>query len=191
MSDLPAILQRSEAAGHAVFTRGSWNLNLIGVRTASRVANKFDDWMHVVFKDDSGSWIDLSFECTTDPGTYWLENPMRREGAAILKAGQYRSTWKLDLHRGQYEALCQRGGRVKVYRDANRDEIHDLDDNSVMDGWFGVNIHKAGSNSTSVDKWSAGCQVIANEAEWEIFMAIIRKSVSLYGDTFSYTLLED
>ncbi len=166
-------------------------MNLIGVRTASRVANKFDDWMHIVFKDDSGSWIDLSFECTTDPGTYWLENPMRREGAAILKAGQYRSTWKLDLHRGKYEALCQRGGRVKVYRDSNRDEIHDLDDNSVMDGWFGVNIHKAGSNSTSVNKWSAGCQVIANEAEWEIFMSIVRKSAELHGETFSYTLLED
>ncbi len=191
MSDLPAILQRSEAAGHAVFTRGSWNLNLIGVRTASRIANRFDDWIHVVFKDDSGAWVDLSFECTTDPGTYWLENPMRREGTAILKAGQYRGVWKIDLHRGKYEALCQRAGRVKVYRDSNRNEIHDLNEDSVMDGWFGINIHKAGSNSTSVNKWSAGCQVIANEAEWEIFMSIIRKSASLYGDTFSYTLLED
>ncbi len=69
MSDLPASLERSKEAGHVVFTRGAWNVNLIGVRTASRVANKFDDWMHIVFKDDSGSWVDLSFECTTDPGT--------------------------------------------------------------------------------------------------------------------------
>jgi len=191
LAELPAILERSESAGHAVFTRGSYNLNLIGVRTASRVANRFDDWFHVVFKDDSGSWVDLSFECTTDPGTYWLENPMRRQGTAILVAGQYRSTWKLGLHRGKYEALCQKGGRVKVYRDSNRDNIHDMSEDSVMDGWFGINIHKAGSNSNIVDKWSAGCQVFSNEAEWEIFMSIIRKSASLYGDTFSYTLLED
>ena len=191
MSQLPAILQRSEAAGHAVFTRGSWNLNLIGVRSASREANRFDDWIHVVFKDDSGTWVDLSFECTTDPGTYHLQNPSRLEGTAILKAGQYRGVWKIDKHRGQYDALCQRNGRVTVFRDSTRDSTLDMSNDSVYDGWFGINIHKAGSNSTIVNRWSAGCQVIANEAEWEIFMSIIRKSASLYGDTFSYTLLED
>lgn len=191
MADLPAILQRSEAAGHVVFTNGSYNLNLIGVRTASRLANEFDDWMHVVFKDDSGEWVNLAFRITTDPGTYWLENPMRKEGTAILVAGQYRSTWKLDLHKGKYEALCQRGGRVKVYRDGDRDNVHDLNDDSVMDGWFGINIHKAGNDSTRVDKWSAGCQVFANDADFEVFMSLVRKSIEKYGDGFSYTLLED
>ena len=191
MSQLPAILQRSEAAGHVVFKRGAWNVNLIGVRSASREANRFDDWMHVVFKDDSGTWVDLSFECTTDPGTYHLENPGRREGTAILKAGQYRSVWKIDLHQGKYEALCQRNGEVSVFRDSSRDSILHMSNDSVYDGWFGINIHKAGSNSTIVNKWSAGCQVIANASEWEIFMAIIRKSAELHGDTFSYTLLED
>ena len=174
-----------------MFTRGSYNLNLIGVRTASRVANKFDDWFHVVFKDDSEEWVDLTFRCTTDPGTYWLENPMRRQGTAILVAGQYRSAWKVGLHRGQYEALCQKGGRVKVYRDSNRDNTHDMLEDSVMDGWFGINIHKSGNDSTQVNKWSAGCQVFANDADFDIFMSLIRKSVEKYGDGFSYTLLED
>ena len=191
MSDLPAILQRSEAAGHVVFKRGAWNVNLIGVRTVGRQSNKFDDWMHVVFKDDSGAWIDLSFECTTDPGTYWLENPGRRERTAILQAGQYRSTWKIGKHRGKKPALVQTEGKVKVHRDSDRNTTLDLSTDSVMDGWFGINIHRAGSNSTSVDKWSAGCQVIANDAEFEIFMAILTKSAELHGDTFSYTLLED
>ncbi len=191
MSNLPDILERSKAAGHVVFTRGAWNVNLIGVRSASREANAFDDWIHVVFKDDSGKWVDLSFECTTDPGTYWLENPSRTEGTAILKAGQYRSVWKIDLHQGSYEALCQRNGEVTVFRDNNRDSTLDMSSDSVYDGWYGINIHKAGSDSTIVNKWSAGCQVIANAAEFEIFMAIIRKSAALHGDTFSYTLLED
>jgi len=191
LSDLPAILTRSEAAGHTVFKRGSWNVNLIGVRTAARDANLFDDWIHAVFKDDSGAWVDLSLECTTDPGTYHLENPGRSAGTAILKAGQYRSVWKIDLHQGKYEALCQRNGEVTVFRDATKDSTLDMSNDSVMDGWFGINIHKAGSDSTIVNKWSAGCQVIANAAEFEIFMAIIRKSAALHGDTFSYTLLED
>jgi len=191
MSDLPAILQRAKATGHVVFTRGTWNVNLIGVRTASRQANKFDDWIHAVFKDDSDSWVDLSFECTTDPGTYWLENPGRREGTAILKAGQYRGAWKVGKHRGQYDALVQRGAKVTVHRDADRDSTLELSDESVYDGWFGINIHKAGNDSTHVNKWSAGCQVIANELEFDIFMSIIRKSEALHGETFSYTLLED
>jgi hypothetical protein len=191
MSTLPAILKRSEEAGHTVFKNGSYNLNLIGVRTESRLANKFDDWFHVVFKDDSGSWIDLSFECTTDPGTYWLEKPMNSNGTAILKAGQYRGVWKVDLHRGKYKALCQRNGKVTVYRDNDRNNTLDLSIDTIDEGWFGINIHKAGNDSTQVNRWSAGCQVIANDAEFEILMSLVYKSIEKYGDGFSYTLLED
>jgi hypothetical protein len=191
LSELPKILVRSEAEGHTIFTKGSYNLNLIGVRTASRTANTFDDEMHVVFKDDFGNWHDFAFRCTTDPGTYYLNNPMNSQGTAIVKAGQYRSVWKVDLHRGKYEALCQRGNKISVYRDSDRDAVLEMDENSVYDGWFGINLHKAGDNSTQVDKWSAGCQVIAADADFDILMALIFKSVEKYGDGFSYTLLED
>ncbi len=190
MARPPAILDRVDRAGHAVFTRGAWNLNIVGVRSPGRKANIFDDEMHLVFKDDLGEWIDLAFECTTDPGSYWLANPMRVAGTAILKAGQYRGAYKIAKHRGKYDALCQRG-RVTVFRDSNRDDTLDLDEGSQSEGYFGINLHKAGADSTAVDKWSAGCQVIGNEAEFDVFMAIVRKSASLYGDTFTYTLLED
>jgi len=191
MSTLPAILKRSEEAGHTVFKNGSYNLNLIGVRTESRLANKFDDWFHVVFKDDSGQWVNIAFECTTDPGTYWLGKPMNSNGTAILKAGQYRGVWKVDLHRGKYKALCQRNGKVTVYRDNDRNNTLDLSIDTIDEGWFGINIHKAGNDSTQVNRWSAGCQVIANDAEFEILMSLVYKSIEKYGDGFSYTLLED
>ena len=95
----PSILAKVEAKGYKVFRRGAYNLNIIGVRTPSREANKFDDILHCVFKDEFGCWIDLCFQITTDAGTYWLENPMKVTGTAILCEGQYRGVYKLDLHR--------------------------------------------------------------------------------------------
>lgn len=189
----PAILARAEAAGHTVFRTGAYNVNIIGVRTASRVANKFDDFLHLVYKDDGGNWIDHQFSITTDAGTYWLENPSRVEGTAILVAGQYRGAYKLGLHRGKYTALVQRGGAVKVYRDDNRDDVLDHDPESVTEGYFGINIHRASATreSRNVEKWSAGCQVFADPKEYSIFISVCEKAQSIWGDFFSYTLLED
>ena len=191
MANIPDILERVEDAGHAVFTRGAWNVNVVGVRSDARESNEFDDRIHLVFKDEFGEWVDLSFECTTDPGTYWLANPMKVAGTAILKAGQYAGVYRIDKHKGKYDALCQREGVVSVFRDSDRSATLDLHPRTEVEGYFGINIHKAGADSTQVGKWSAGCQVIANEAEFDVFMAIVRKSASLYGNTFTYTLLED
>ena len=43
---------------------------------------------------------------------------------------------------------------------------YNLDEESVQEGNFGINIHRATKyglikNLTQIDKWSAGCQVIA------------------------------
>ena len=104
----------------------------------------------VVFKDEQG-WITRTWECTTDPGAYWLENPMNAGGTAILVPGQYRGVYKIDKHRGLYDALCQRGGTVKCYRDKNKDDVIDMDPDSVTEGMYGINLHKAGSSSTLVN----------------------------------------
>ena len=193
MSDIPEILNRAAAAGYRIFTNGAYNVNIIGVRTVGRVANKFDDFLHLVYKDDGGNWIDHKFSITTDAGTYWLENPSRVDGPAILVAGQYRGAYLIGLHRGQYTALVQHGAAVKVYRDANRDNILDHDPESITSGYFGINIHRANASveSTNVEKWSAGCQVFADPKEYAIFIAVCEKSAAMWGDSFSYTLLED
>lgn len=185
----PDILKRAEAAGHVTFDSGDYDLNLIGVRTSSRISNVFDDQFHCVYLEQ-GQWVELVWPCTTDAGTYWIENPIRVEGTAILKAGQYRSAWQIGTHRG-YEALsqCQ---PVTVWRDANKDAVIDHDHSQT--GLFSINIHRASSTRTSsqVDKWSAGCQVIANPAHFQTLMSLCHKQVTQWGwSKFSYTLLED
>ena len=188
----PEILDFADSLGHTVFESGQYNINIIGVRSAHHEANRFDDVIHCVYKDESDEWVHKSWKCTTEPGKYWLENPTNVAGTAVLVPGQYRSVWKIDKHQGKYDALCQRNGKVKVYRDDNRDEIIDCDPATITEGFYGINIHKAGAHSTQIDRWSAGCQVFANESDFDEFMVICRKAREKWGNAFSYTLiLED
>ena len=189
------IEQTLKEKGYKWFKEGDYNLNIVGVRnsdTKNKVTNRFDDKITLSYKAD-GKWQFHSFNCTTDPGTHWVENIMRKEGVAILKPGQYRSSHKIRKHQGRYEALGQQNP-VKVYRDNNRNHIYDLYEESVQEGLFGINIHRAtkyaGKKSTQVDKWSAGCQVIASNDDWKLFMKICRKARDTWNNNFTYTLLE-
>ena len=191
MSDrLPVLLDYVVSSGYVVFTRGEYNLNIIGIRTANSDANTFNDRMCVVYKDAHG-WITRTWPCTTDPGTYWRTHPMNVNGTAIMKEGQYRGAYKIGKHRGQYDALVQTGGRVTVWRDNDKDESLDMESGTEASGYYGINIHKAGEESTSVNKWSAGCQVFANEDDFDEFMDLCRTAKSLWGETFTYTLVEE
>ena len=115
---------------------------------------------------------------------------MNVSGTAILCPGQYRGAYRVDKHQGQYDALCQRGAPLSVWRDADLDSVHDMSDVTIATGYFGINIHKAGRSSSQVDKWSAGCQVFKNEGDFNEFMMTIRASEKRFGNSFTYTLIE-
>jgi hypothetical protein len=194
MADLlPPVLARIKRLGFKVFLEGAYNLNIFGIRSANRVAGRFDDLLGCAYREsENGPLIVRYWQATTDPGTYWLENPMRAEGTAIYKPGQYRGAYEVGYHNGKYLALTQTGAPVQVYRDGDRDNILDLDESTVMTGYFGVNIHKAGTSSTSVGKWSAGCQVFAREADFDDLMGLVEKQVQHHPTwtKFTYTLLD-
>ena len=172
-----------------------YDVNIVGIRnseTGDEVTNKFDDKITISYKVD-GEWKFHCYDCTTDPGRYWVENIMRKEGVAALKEGQYRRSHKIRLHAGKYPALGQQNP-VTVYRDANKDGCYDLSDDNTQTGLYGINIHRAtareGKKSTKVDKWSAGCQVIAANKDWKEFMDICYKAREVWGNNFTYTLIE-
>jgi hypothetical protein len=83
---------------------------------------------------------------------------------------------------------------MKIYRDANLDGVYDLIEESVREELIGINIHRAtsraGNKSSRVDKWSAGCQVIASNDDWHEFLDICQVAREIHGNSFSYTLLE-
>jgi len=172
-----------------------YDVNIIGVRnskTKGRVTNAFDDILTISYKID-GEWQYHEFNCTTDPGSHWVENLLNKKGVAILKPNQYRGSHKLDFHQGRYLALRQKSD-VTVYRDNDRDNNYDLNESKTDTGVFGINIHRAtgrsGGKSIRVDKWSAGCQVIADNDDWHTFLGICQSAREIHGNSFSYTLIE-
>lgn len=187
------IKEAVESKGYRFFEEADWNVNIVGVRnsgTANKVTNKFDDLITVSYKIQ-GIWQYHEFACTTDPGTHWVENVMSDKGVSILKPDQYKGSHEIRKHQNRYEALCQKAP-MTVYRDNNTDGEYDLVETET--GLFGINIHRAtkyaGKKSTQIDKWSAGCQVIAANNDWVEFMKIMRKAYSVWGNSFTYTLIE-
>jgi hypothetical protein len=190
MTVLPPILQAVQSKGYAVFVNGDWNLNITGIRSPERVANAFDDRLCVTYKVND-MWVTETFEVTTDPGSPYLLRPINNYGCAVLAPGQWRGCYSLGKHRGQYLALVQTG-KVKVYRDNNRDNILDMDPDTLQEGYFGINIHKRDGSSDTVNGASAGCQVFRYEHEFNRMMYLAGKQVSERGwKTFTYTLLEE
>ena len=192
------IQQTVEDKGYKYFhdnLNKGYDVNIIGVRnskTKGRVTNAFDDTLTISYKID-GEWQYHEFNCTTDPGSHWVENLLNEKGVAILKPNQYRSSHKLDFHQGRYLALRQKS-EVTVYRDNDRDNNYDLNESKTDTGIFGINIHRAtgrsGGKSIRVDKWSAGCQVIADNDDWHTFLGICQSAREIHGNSFSYTLIE-
>jgi hypothetical protein len=180
-----------DAKGYKFFTNGDLNVNLIGVRRDTQKPNRFDDFFLVIYKTD-GEWTYHWFPCTTDAGLFYLENPIVKQGCALLKEGQYRGAYEIGLHKSKYEALVQRKP-VTVYRDNNRDNILDFDAPTET-GLFGINIHKGSDFRTkdyAVDKWSAGCQVLESYSDFHSLMRICRLSAQVYGNSFTYTLINE
>lgn len=176
--------------GFVLYTR-PYELNIVGLRSKSVQSNAFDDEIHVFYKKPDGKWDYHIFPATTDPGTFWLNNPSYPQGTAILAQGQNVDAYAIGKHRGMYEALVQQKP-VTVIRDYDRDAILDFKNGTRQTGSFGINIHRAQSSgpTRSIDKYSAGCQVFKNVDDFLAFMELCRQHAKLYGNKFSYTLID-
>ena len=175
--------------GYAWFENGDYDVNIVGVRnsaTGNKVTNAFDDFLTISYKE-GGQWKFHIWPATTEPGTKGVKEFHNADGVARLVEGQYRGSHTIRLHQGKYEALGQ-AKNVKVYRDANRDMV--FDETKITEGLYGINIHKAGADSTYVENWSEGCQVFKKSADFETFMSICRKARDIHGNSFTYTLIE-
>ncbi len=196
--DIPTPLElRTQllSLGHVVF-EGPLNLTLLGIRQRPDLEpNTFEDLVGALYQDKQLEWQAELFPATTKPGRYWLEHPGRREGTAILTPGQHRKCWSFGLHRGLYRALKQTG-YMRFVRDNDLDVLPELTGERVsapFDAMIGCNLHHASASrlSTTVDRWSAACQVVQDIAHFDRIMALADASALRYGYTFSYTLIDE
>jgi len=194
----PPVIKRMRELGFKVFDTKDFDLNIIGVRNLNSTrANLFDDEIHIVYKE-RGFWVDEYAPATTDPGTYYLQDPNYRpdDGIAILcHPQQIRSGYVLGPHgKTGYTALVNRGKNgTKVWRDGNRDNKLDYE-GDVYEGYFGVNIHRAslknGGVTRHVDAWSAGCQVWQYSGDFEIMLKRCETQIERLGyKFFTYSLI--
>lgn len=180
---LPPILQMVKDAGHQVFLRGAYNLNMVGLRNTRGTHSEFDDLLTLTYKEyPDGPWIVRAWPATTDPGRYFLENPLNTAGTAVMEPGQYRSAYMGGYHRGR-RALVQ-VGPVRYRRDGDRDEDLDNDPGTVYEGNVALNIHDISNPS-----YMAGCQGVKPQHMEEI-LKIYGKAKMIWGPKISYTLLE-
>ncbi|WP_196894813.1 hypothetical protein [Aureivirga marina] len=178
--------------GYEFFDRGTYNLNLFGIRSNDLKVNEFNDFMGIAYKDELGNDQVFVFKASTKPGLYYLKHKKLNEnGTAILIPNQYKSAWRLGYHKG-YEALQQNTTNFKVWRDADSDGEFDYSGDIYSDV-AGLNAHTTSFKSTieRVGKYSAGCQVIQDDKEFLIFLSIIKKSLDFYGNSFTYTLFTE
>lgn len=170
----------------------TYDVNIVGVRNNApeiyrRVTNVFDDCLTISFKDNNNVEQFYCWKATCDPGKKGVQQFHNSKGVARLVPGQYRGAYAVSLHQGKYEALCQRHRDVTVWRDGNKDLIFDEVKQDV--GMFGINIHKAGTDSTWVENWSEGCQVFKRVKDFNQFMSICKKAAKIHKNAFTYTLL--
>ncbi len=195
-----------------------WDLNL-GAARYRLGGDIFADLMWCVCRVD-GEWRVWLWRITTTPGIALLETPMNSRGSAIMVPGQYRGLWVVDNHGGAsgYRALCQRGAACKIYRDADRDAVVDLDPRRVETAYTSMNAHHSGKRKVAVStfdeleavltkhraaeaakrgtlkrvgRWSGGCQVHA--ALWSFYeMMHCADMQQVYHPTwksYTYTLV--
>lgn len=170
----------------------SYELNIVAYRSKLIRSNRFDDEIHVFYKNSLGQWIYHVFPATTDPGQYWLDNPMHPQGTAFLKKGQYVDGYAIGLHRGTYEALVQVRD-VTVIRNYNRTGIFNWFESGRLDtGKFGINVHRAEETGSvkTIDHFSAGCLVFANASDYRFFMELAKIHREKHGNKFTLTLID-
>ena len=186
---------------YRVFSGGKFDLNIVGVRSRNSKSDSFDDILCVLYKDNNNDWVLEKFACTTDPGKYWLTNPLNRTGTLIMAPGQVRGAFKIGIHgrSGQYPYKALEQIKPMFYvRDNNKDSLLDFDLLEDKANWirgvFKTNIHRASKWKTllGIGKYSAGCQVVQSPKDFNRLMELCELQVrNGHGDTFTYTLLNE
>ena len=190
------LIEVMQAKGHAVYDTPNidWNLNIVGIRALDPEPGTFNDTL-TVFQRFRGIWEICYYHITTDPSVYYLRHPVNSSGAAILKEGQYKSAYQLDVHnRGLasgHMALCQRLKPVTVYRDSNRDAQLNLIEGKTQTGMFNINIHRTSERYINEQRFSAGCQVFADQRQFADFILKCQEGKKAFGNKFTYTLLHE
>ncbi len=172
-------VDRSKHLVCVVGVRGYY-LNMIGAE-GKNDRGVYDDAMFLITPTKF-----MSVNANVDPSSYRKGYGIGdAKGIANLVAGAYYA-WKLDYHKGQYLALCQRLGEMTVLRDGTPPYLQ-------TSRWLGINNHKGGISTTA----SLGCQTVY-PPQWKDYIELAESELkSCYGSkeynkvVVPYALIEE
>lgn len=173
-----------------------YQVNLFGIRNDNNESNTFDDIVGFIYRDEKNVWNIQQYKATTDPGLFYRLKPLNVNGTIIMVPTQHLNCYKIGLHRG-YKAI-QQIAPMSYVRDNNKNKILDflyrVAGVKIIKEVAATNIHHASKTgeSTNVDNWSAGCQVLANVFDFNAFISFIETSVNKHKNPnlFNYSLFE-
>ena len=174
--------------GWPVWTK-PYDLNVFGIRNAVRTTDTWDDVFGVFYTDSDGVHHVDRFVASTDPGGYYLQNPMTSFGTIVLEPGYHRGMWRLGTHTG-YPAL-QQVGTITYRRDNDRDLVIESDGLLITSSGNGVNGHH-GYDAATVGRNSAGCQVMRMKKALARVLELLKRQIAAgHGDKVSYGLVDE
>jgi hypothetical protein len=161
--------------GFELFTQ-PFELNIIGLRNKNP---KIADEIHVFYKINAKNWNYHIYEAITDP-VVLLEG---KRDSLLLKERQYKDCYSIGLHNGKVKVLIQ-SNPVTVIKNHNRDSF--LQEGKSVSGLFNIDIIPA----SAIEKTDEGNQVFLSNENFKEFMALCEKHKELYGNKFSYSLID-
>ncbi len=164
------------------FEAGEGKVNLLGARgfskdTMAPVVNSslaWDDTCFVIYKLNGKKRVESFYLNTEQNSVDKKEDP--DGGLSFLLEGNHR--YRLGFHKGSQRAL-EPESVVKTIWDKNQNFVDD--DNPGGPQWLSsINIH-FGGNGASPEGWSAGCQTIRNQADYDAFRTLVESDTSIIG----------
>jgi len=171
------IIKRVE--GLATFKGWKPGIYDIYVRSKADQFDAFDDkaFTYQVHSEGSNPVFIMARNVTTNAGSYGLKHfdDYNHEGCAVLKSDVIvYGSHAYGLHKGRKPAYRQ----VKpfpYFRDGNKNNRAEEIGPEHNDVIY-ANIHRAGTNSTTIKNWSVACLVTANEQKFLNFLAFMKKN---------------
>lgn len=134
------------------------------------------------------------FKASTVPGIHYIKNPLNINGAARLIEGHhlFRQGFHIPFKGTKYAAFTQ-ASLFPLLRDTNSNLKLDWDNSDILDftSSAGINLHYG--KGSVIDKWSAGCQLIATKNSLKIWDAFKNRIYSGFPDQsklYRYFLLD-
>jgi hypothetical protein len=174
----------------------NYNLNIGAIRSSDLTPDTYNDTIFLAWEWQGRGYL-KTYKGTTDPGLYYLLNPINVNGTAIIIPEYYRGVYEIGWHRKNtsfaHMALRQKAP-MKYWREKEYTVTSQLPINHevVYEEIGFTNLHSKPMNfpvTQFIGKVSAGCIVVQDPVLFHNeFIPICREGAKNFGNSFSFAL---